>query len=67
MMPSFLYRATHVAVILPAILAAAAGPVQAHELPAPHLIHAYEGWVALAVVVLALAGAGLLIKRALRR
>jgi len=67
MMLPFLLRATHVAAILPAVLAAVAGPVQAHELPVPHLIHAYEGWVALAVVVLALAGAGLLIRRALRR
>jgi ABC-type enterobactin transport system permease subunit len=66
-MPPFLHRATHVAAILPAVLATVAGPVQAHELPAPHLIHAYEGWVALAVVVLALTGAGLLIRRALRR
>ena len=33
----------------------------------PHLIHEYEGWVALAVVVLSLTGAGLLVRRALRR
>jgi type IV secretory pathway VirB2 component (pilin) len=67
MMPPFLHRATRVAAILPAVLAAAAGRVQAQEPPAQHLIHAYEGWVALAVVVLALIGAGLLVRRALRR
>jgi hypothetical protein len=65
MMPSLKRRAAHLAVILPAVLATVS--VQARELPGPHLIHAYEGWVALAVVVLALAGAGLLVKRALRR
>ena len=66
-MPPFLHRAALIAAILPTVLAAVAGPAQAAEFPAPHLIHAYEGWVALAVVVLALMGAGLLIRRALRR
>ena len=66
-MPPFLRRATHVAAILPAVLAAVPVSVRAQERTAPHLIHAYEGWVALAVVVLALVGAGLLIRRALRR
>lgn len=42
-------------------------PAYAHDTGMPHLIHEYEGWVALAVVVLALLGAGLLIRRALRR
>lgn len=48
-------------------LLSATVPVQAHESGAPHLIHAYEGWVALAVVVLSLLAAGVLIRRALRR
>jgi len=42
-------------------------PVQAHEANMPHLIHVYEGHVALGVVVLSLVGAGRLIRRALRR
>jgi len=42
-------------------------PVQAHEANMPHLIHTYEGQVALGVVVLSLLGAGWLIRRALRR
>jgi len=33
----------------------------------PHLIHTYEGQVALGVVVLSLLGAAWLIRRALRR
>ena len=55
--------------ILLAILAAilVMAPVHMHEDHTAHLIHAYEGWAALAVVVLSLAGAGLLIRRALRR
>ncbi|KQQ87083.1 hypothetical protein [Massilia sp. Leaf139] len=55
--------------ILLAILASTlmATPAQVHEDHTAHLIHAYEGWAALAVVVLSLAGAGLLIRRALRR
>ena len=43
------------------------GPAQAHDTGVPHLIHEYEGWVALGVVVLAITGAGLLVRRALRR
>jgi hypothetical protein len=68
MSPS-LRRLTPIAAILAAILAAtfSATPAQAHETGLPHLIHAYEGWVALAVVVLSLVGAGLLIRRALHR
>ncbi|MEW6373495.1 MAG: hypothetical protein AB1584_21445 [Pseudomonadota bacterium] len=52
-----------------AILGAALGaaPASAHETGMPHLIHEYEGWVALAVVVLSLVGAAVLIRRALRR
>ena len=42
-------------------------PAHAHVSGVPHLIHEYEGWVALAVVVLALAGAGVLLRRSLRR
>ena len=42
-------------------------PVQAHEANMPHLIHTYEGQVALGVVVLSLLGAAWLIRRALRR
>ena len=44
-----------------------AAPAQAHETGLPHLIHEYEGWVALAVAVLSLMGAALLVRRALRR
>jgi hypothetical protein len=51
--------------ILVAMLSAT--PASAHATGAPHLIHEYEGWVALAVVVLALLGAGVLMRRALRR
>ncbi|MFC5460255.1 hypothetical protein [Massilia niabensis] len=51
--------------ILVAILTAT--PAQAHASDVPHLIHEYEGWVALAVVVLALVGAGVLLRRSLRR
>ena len=47
--------------------ASIACPVQAHEANMPHLIHIYEGQVALGVVVLSLLGAGWLIRRALRR
>ncbi len=68
-MPPFLRRLAPIAAILIAILAASltAIPAQAHETGMPHLIHEYEGWVALAVVVLSLTGAGLLVRRALRR
>lgn len=68
-MSFFLRRLAPIAVILVAVLAAtfATPPAQAHETGLPHLIHAYEGWVALAVVVLSLVGAVLLIRRALRR
>ncbi|THC41642.1 hypothetical protein [Massilia sp. Mn16-1_5] len=68
-MPRFLRRLVPIAAILLAILAASFGaaPAQASEGDTPHLIHAYEGWVALAVVVLSLAGAGVLVRRALRR
>jgi len=62
-------RLAPIAAILIAILAATLTtvPAQAHETGMPHLIHEYEGWVALAVVVLSLTGAGLLVRRALRR
>jgi hypothetical protein len=68
-MPPFLRRLAPIAAILVAILAAilSSAPAQAHETGMPHLIHEYEGWVALAVVVLSLLGAGLLIRRALGR
>ena len=68
-MQPFLRRLAPVAVILTAIIAASLMPfpAQAHETGMPHLIHEYEGWVALAVVVLSLGGAGLLVRRALRR
>jgi hypothetical protein len=68
-MSPFLRRLAPIAAILVAILAASltAAPAQAHETGMPHLIHEYEGWVALAVVVLSLLSAGLLIGRALRR
>ena len=68
-MSPFLRRLTPIAALLLAILAATftAAPAQAHETGMPHLIHEYEGWVALAVVVLSLLGAGLLVRRALRR
>lgn len=67
-MSPFLRRLAPVAAIVLAILAATfiAPPAQAHDTGMPHLIHEYEGWVALAVVVLSLLGAGLLLKRALR-
>jgi hypothetical protein len=67
-MSPFLRRLAPIAAILVAILAATfTAPAQAHETGLPHLIHEYEGWVALAVVVLSLMGAGLLVRRALRR
>lgn len=68
-MSPFLRRLAPIAAILLAILAATftAGPAQAHETGLPHMIHEYEGWVALAGVVLSLMGAGLLVRRALRR
>ena len=64
MRPS-LPRAPHGIAVLAAL--AATLPAQAQEVLAPHLIHEYEGWVALAVVVLSLAAAGVLVRRALRR
>ncbi len=68
-MPFSLRRFVPVAAIMLAICAAvlSAGPAQAHDTGVPHLIHEYEGWVALGVVVLAVTGAGLLVRRALRR
>lgn len=68
-MSPFLRRVAPIAALLLAILAATftAAPAQAHETGMPHLIHEYEGWLALAVVVLSLVGAGLLVRRALRR
>lgn len=68
-MPRFLRRLVPIAAILLAILAAIFGapPAQASDANMPHLIHEYEGWVALAVVLLSLAGAGVLVRRALRR
>lgn len=66
MISPFLHR---LAALPCAALAAAmiAAPASAHETGIPHLAHEYQGWVALAVVVLTLAGAGLLIRRVLRR
>lgn len=68
-MSSYLRRLAPIAALLLAILAATftTTPAQAHETGMPHMIHEYEGWVALAVVVLSLVGAGLLVRRALRR
>lgn len=68
-MPFSLRRFAPVAAIMLAICAAVltAGPAQAHDTGMPHLIHEYEGWVALGVVVLAITGAGLLVRRALHR
>jgi hypothetical protein len=68
-MPPSLRRLAPIAAILVAVLAATftSAPAQAHEAGTPHLIHEYEGSIALAVVVLSLLGAGLLIRRALRR
>lgn len=68
-MSPFLRHLAPIAAILVAILAAtlSSAPAQARETGMPHLIHEYEGWVALAAVVLSLLGAGLLIRRALRR
>lgn len=68
-MPFSLRRFAPVAAIMLAICVAilSAGPAQAHETGVPHLIHEYEGWVALGVVILAATGAGLLVRRALRR
>lgn len=62
-------RLIPVAAIALAICAAVltSAPAHAHDTGVPHLVHEYEGWVALAVVVLALTGAGLLVRRALRR
>ncbi|MFC5477680.1 hypothetical protein [Massilia suwonensis] len=68
-MPHFMRRLVPIAAILLAVLAATFGALPAHAADAdtPHLIHAYEGWVALTVVLLSLASAGVLIRRALRR
>ena len=68
-MTAFPYRLARLAAQPAAALAAATAtlPAFAHQTGVPHPSHDYEGWVALAVVVLALAGAGLLIRRALRR
>lgn len=68
-MPSHLQRVTHGIAILLAVLAATfmTVPAAAQESAGPHLIHEYEGWVALAVTVLSLASAGVLIRRAMRR
>ncbi|MDB5746046.1 MAG: hypothetical protein JWP72_894 [Massilia sp.] len=68
-MSPFLRRLAPIAVLCLAILIAmlTATPARAHASGAPHLIHEYEGWVALAVVVLSLLGAGVLLRRSLRR
>lgn len=68
-MPLSLHRAPRGIAFLAAVLAALATilPAQAQEVFEPHLIHEYEGWVALAVVILALAAAGVLVRRAVRR
>ncbi|MGJ9418409.1 hypothetical protein ACHAC9_11685 [Massilia sp. CMS3.1] len=68
-MSLFLRRLVPVAALLVAILAATfpVAPAQAHETGMPHLIHEYEASAALAVVVLSLVGAGLLVRRSLRR
>ncbi|MET0980468.1 MAG: hypothetical protein ABWY02_00060 [Telluria sp.] len=68
-MSPFLRRLAPIAALCLAILVAmlTATPAHAHASGVPHLIHEYEGWVALAVVVLALVGAGVLLRRTLRR
>ena len=64
-----LRRLAPLAIILATILLAVvtAAPARAYETGMPHLIHEYEAWVALAVVLLSLVSAGLLVRRALRR
>lgn len=42
-------------------------PAHAEDTGVPHLMHEYEGWVALGVVIFSLLGAALLVHRALRR
>ena len=64
-MSSFLRRFAPVAAILAGILTTF--PAHARDTGMPHPMHEYEGWVALAVVVLSLLGAGVLVRRALRR
>jgi len=68
-MPPSLDRISHGIAILAAALTAFATtlPAQAQEALEPHLIHEYEGKVALAVVILSLAAAGVLVRRAVRR
>lgn len=68
LVPRFGPRFVPIAALCLAILVATlTTPAHAHASGVPHLIHEYEGWVALAVVVLSLVGAGLLIRRSLRR
>ena len=64
-----LYRLAPITVILAPLLFAivTAAPARACETGMGHLMHEYEAWVALAVVVLSLASAALLVRRALRR
>ena len=64
-----LYRLAPLAIILAPLLFAivTAAPTRACETGLPHLIHVYEAWVALAVVVVSLVSAALLVRRALRR
>ena len=64
-----LRRLAPIAVILASILLAiiTAAPAHACETGMPHLVHEYEAWVALAVVLLALVSAALLVRRALHR
>jgi len=67
-MPISVRRFVPIAVIAAALcftIVSASAP--APDPGVPHLIHAYEGWVALGVVVLALVGAGVLVRRSLRR
>lgn len=68
-MPPSLHRISHGIAILAAALTAFSMtlPAQTQEVLEPHLIHEYEGGVALAVVILSLAAAGVLIRRAIRR
>ena len=68
-MSPYVHRLAPTAAVLLAIPAATltAASAQAQDMDMPHAIHAFEGWVALAVVVLSLVGAGLLIRRAVRR
>lgn len=66
MFPSWRPPAT---VAMLAFAALAATPAHAHVegTGVAHLMHEYEGWLALGVVIVSLLGAALLVHRALRR